>query len=185
MINIILDIRSQLGDVFKFTEPSQLGGLVSNLVGVFIMFAGLMLILYFVWAGLRWMTAGGEKQALTEARGRLTNALIGFLIVLAAWALYTLIRYMLGLGGAGGPAGPPAGGGENCLAVCQETSCRGYDSFCYKNCRCICNSRGEMWYYDNPWCDAEGDKQFVCKNGARTPDPNGKISGVNRTCPGD
>lgn len=183
--NIILDIQSQLGDAFKFTQVSQLGGLISNLVGVLIMIAGLLLILYFVWAGLRWMTAGGDKAALTEARGRLNNALVGFLIVLAAWALYTLVRYMLGLD-AGGPTGPAVpGGGEACLTTCQETSCHGYDSFCYKDCRCICNHRGEMWYYDNPWCDAEGDKQFVCQNGLRTPDANGSISGVDRSCPGD
>ena len=185
-LGIILNIQDRLGDLFKFTQTGQIGGLVSNLVGVLIAFASLMLLFYFVWSGFRWMSAGGDKAAVAEARSRLNNALMGFLIVLASWAIYTLIRYMLGLG-AGAPAGPsPAGPGADCYSVCQETSCHGYDSFCYKDCRCICNSAGEMWYYDNPWCDAEGDSQFVCKNGARIPDSKGVVSGqVIETCPGN
>jgi len=127
-----INIQEKLGGLFKFTQTSQIGGLVSNLVGIMIAFASLMLLFYFVWSGLRWMSAGGDKAAITEARSRLNNALMGFLIVLASWAIYALIRYMLGLG-SGTPAGSsPAGPGKSpdyvdcCPLVSTSEKCCDY-----------------------------------------------------------
>lgn len=187
MINALtINIGEKLGGAFKFTQSEQLGPLFTRIVGIMIVIATILFLLYFIWGGIRWLTSGGDKAAVAEARNRLSAAFIGLLIVLAGWLVYSLVRYMFGIQVAG-PVEPtrPTGPAADCYTVCNETSCHGYDSFCYKDCRCICDSAGKMWYYDNPWCDADNN-QYVCRGGQRLLDNHGQVSGeVISTCPGN
>lgn len=48
------------------------------------------------WAGFGLVTSGGNTQAKTQAKSLMTNAIIGFLIVLAAWLIVdTLLKSLL------------------------------------------------------------------------------------------
>ena len=63
-----------------------------------------ILILAFVLAfvflligGLRWITAGGDDKAVAGARGMITAALIGLVVVLVAYALIVLVETFFGV----------------------------------------------------------------------------------------
>ena len=47
--------------------------------------------------GVRWIVAGGDKTAVEGARNMVTGALIGLVIVLAAFAIIRLVEIFFGI----------------------------------------------------------------------------------------
>ena len=74
-----------------------LGQLISNLVSGLFIAAFLLAFVTIIIGGVSWITAGGDKQKLEKARDQITNALIGLIVVAAAWAIATLAGQFLGL----------------------------------------------------------------------------------------
>ena len=69
---------------FLQTKAGQIIGAILSFVGV--LFLGLM-----IYAGILWMTAQGNEQQVNKAKGMLTNAIIGIVIVFAAYAITAFI----------------------------------------------------------------------------------------------
>lgn len=161
-----------------------MGDLISRIIGIIIVIASILLLFYLAMSGIQWLTSGGEKASVAAARERMTNALIGLIIVLAAWAIFTLVKYLFGIPPirAPGPPGPPPA--ADCAVICRDAPCPwAYADLCYQDCRCICNPGGN-WYLDNPWCDRD-THQYVCQGGDRRSDSHGSLSGIDLNCPGD
>lgn len=59
--------------------------LVNNVVGWLVMILGVIAAILIVVAGARLVTSAGNSSAKEEAKSSMTNLLIGYLIVLAAW----------------------------------------------------------------------------------------------------
>ncbi|MFH0749888.1 MAG: hypothetical protein V1917_03165 [Candidatus Gottesmanbacteria bacterium] len=74
-----------------------IGSLISNIVGLLFIFAFLLTLLYLIMGGIQWLTSGGEKAQLEQARNKITNALVGLVIVAAAYAIFTLVGQFLGI----------------------------------------------------------------------------------------
>lgn len=74
----------------------ELGTLIGNLIALGIIIAAILVLLYLVWGGIEWISSGGDKAGLESARNRITNAIIGLVLVVATWALMTLITTFLG-----------------------------------------------------------------------------------------
>lgn len=64
-----------------------LGFLVGVLIFFFVMIAG----------AIGWITSGGDKAAIESARGRITSAIIGLLILFALFALIGAIENFFGI----------------------------------------------------------------------------------------
>jgi hypothetical protein len=63
---------------------------IGFIVGVLIFFFMLMI------GAIQWISSGGDKQALEGARGRITSALIGLVILFATFAVIKLIEKFFG-----------------------------------------------------------------------------------------
>ena len=79
----------------------KLGEIVSGLLPYLFAGAGLFLLLYLLLGGFQLMTSGGDPKKMQEAKGKLTNALVGFIIVFIAYWLVQIIASVLGLGKIG------------------------------------------------------------------------------------
>ncbi len=77
--------------------PALLGKFIAGLVGVLLVFATILALFQILQGAVSWITSGGEKASLDSARDRITNALIGLVLVFAAWALYLVILRFLGI----------------------------------------------------------------------------------------
>ena len=79
--------------------------LASNAIRWLVALITLVITLVVVWAGLMIATAGGNEYAVYKAKYMLTNALIGFAILLSAWLIVdTLMKITkFGEGSALGP----------------------------------------------------------------------------------
>jgi hypothetical protein len=69
----------------------------SVFLGFFTLIGGLMFLLYFLFGGLTWISAGGEKGKVEAARTQLTNAAIGLIIVILAQFIVAIAGGVLGL----------------------------------------------------------------------------------------
>lgn len=77
--------------------PSLFGNTIAVIVGTMLIVATLLALFQLLQGGLEWITSGGDKTGVENARNRLTNALIGLVIVFAAWAFYLVILQILGI----------------------------------------------------------------------------------------
>lgn len=77
-------------------QACHLVDLGENLMTWFIAIMSSVIAAVFAWGGFKMVVAGGDSGAFSEARGMMTNAVVGFIILLSAWLLIdTLIKVVL------------------------------------------------------------------------------------------
>lgn len=98
--NLSLSLLAAEGQEINLKPEGGLAGSVSNLtIGAII--AGLLklslvvaaIVFFFILVigGIRWIISGGDKSQTEQARSQITAALVGLVIVFAAWAIAGLI----------------------------------------------------------------------------------------------
>jgi len=75
----------------------NLGDVISKIIPAAITIAGLLTFLYMILGGFKYLTAGGDEKAVTAAKTMLTNAIIGLIIVFAAYWIMWILQTVLGL----------------------------------------------------------------------------------------
>jgi hypothetical protein len=73
------------------------GGIVSGLISFIMIIAALVFFFMLILGGIQWMLSGGVKAGAEAARGIITAALIGLVIVFSAWAIVQLINAVFGV----------------------------------------------------------------------------------------
>lgn len=83
---------------------TDIGKLISAIVGTLLILAALMAFLWLIMGGISWITSGGDKTKMEEARNKITHAIVGLVIVGSAWAIMALVQNFLGISiiGSGG-----------------------------------------------------------------------------------
>lgn len=77
---------------------NDLGSFISNVFSAIILVAGMATFIYMIYGGVQWVTSGGEKDKVKEARDKITQAIIGMAVVASAWAIFKLVDYFFGIG---------------------------------------------------------------------------------------
>ena len=70
--------------------------IISRVIGVMTIVAGLWFIFSFIIGAYGFLTAGGDSKKMGEAASKITSAIIGLIVVVAAYALISLIGGLLG-----------------------------------------------------------------------------------------
>jgi uncharacterized iron-regulated membrane protein len=81
-----------------------IGSLVKSAIGLL----GIVFLILIVYAGYLWMTARGDEKVVTKAKDTLQRAIIGLIIVVAAYAITTFLFTRIS-GAATGSGGSGAG----------------------------------------------------------------------------
>lgn len=85
------DITDQFDDVQEGVTGTSTAKtpthLVIDIIQVALGFLGLVFVILILFSGFQWMTAGGNEDTITQARKRLVNAVIGLVIILAAYGI--------------------------------------------------------------------------------------------------
>ncbi len=79
----------------KFTN---LASVVSNAIPFIFPIAGVLLLLYLVWGGFDILTSMGDAKKVEAAKGKVTNAIIGFLIIFFAYWIVQILDNVFRLG---------------------------------------------------------------------------------------
>jgi len=80
------------------TPTQALGTFIGWGINIFITVAGLFMLLYLLWGALDWINSSGEKEKLTKAQQKITNAIIGMVIVFVVLVVFNVLAgQMLGI----------------------------------------------------------------------------------------
>lgn len=71
---------------------ATLGSLVSQILVVVFVISSVLLMFWGVWGVFQYIFSGGDKQALEKARKRITWAIVGFIIVVAAFLISQFVH---------------------------------------------------------------------------------------------
>jgi hypothetical protein len=99
MLNQLAQITLQpQGD----TNVSALSGLtleriISALIKGSLIVAAVVFFFILVMGGIKWIASGGDKGQTEAARNQITAALVGLIIVFAAWAIVQLVNTFFGV----------------------------------------------------------------------------------------
>lgn len=95
----------------------DLGSSIQTIFNFVIVLAAVIFVILFLVGGVQYLTAAGNEEATGKAKRLLVDAIVGLVIVLAAWAVGNFILDQLGLknvnlqGGASSGAGTSGTGG--------------------------------------------------------------------------
>lgn len=104
MKNLLADL--ELGTIgegpglgpFTKTEPVMaLTNIISIAIGVMTIGAGIFFLFQVIIAGYNYLSAGGDAKLIETAGKKITNAIIGLLIVVVAYAFLSLLGTLLGV----------------------------------------------------------------------------------------
>ena len=108
-----LNIGGTPGNLVRFGDINQT---IRTIFNVVIIFAGIIFVILFLVGGIQYLTAAGNEEQTGKAKRLLVDAIVGLVIVLAAWAIANFVLNQLGLninpagGQAPGVLSPDAGG---------------------------------------------------------------------------
>lgn len=78
------------------TAASLLADIISKIIGIMTIVAGLWFMFQFIIGGYSYMTAGGDPKKMSDATAKITSALIGLVVIVAAYAITSLLGELLG-----------------------------------------------------------------------------------------
>ncbi|HCC22156.1 TPA: hypothetical protein DEP86_02000, partial [Candidatus Uhrbacteria bacterium] len=92
--------------------------IIGNIVNYFLGLLGIVAVLLILYAGFLWMTAQGNEEQVSRAKRVMTQAVIGLIIIMSAFAIAQFILRAIisgtGLEGGVGPGGGRCPPGEVC-----------------------------------------------------------------------
>ncbi len=85
--DLVGDVGGEAGITTEATLPQIVGSIINVVLG----FLGILLLVYLLWGGFKWMTSGGSEDGVKEAQTMIKNAIIGLIIVMASYAISTFV----------------------------------------------------------------------------------------------
>ena len=81
----------------EISEWTNIGQIVSDLLIYIFPIAGILTFIYLLSGGFSLIFALGNPEKIKKAQGQITNAIIGFLIVFAAYWIVQILEIILGV----------------------------------------------------------------------------------------
>lgn len=100
----VLKLPGDSGEIVgPLNRPGQpqftnLASVVTNAIPFIFPIAGVILLLYLVWGGFDILTSMGDSKKVEAAKGKVTNAIIGFLIIFFAYWIVQILDNVFKLG---------------------------------------------------------------------------------------
>lgn len=87
-----------------FDASTTVGSVMAAVIKGFIALLGIIFVVLIILAGNKWMNAGGDEEKVREAKDSIQRAIIGLIIIIAAYAITEFVFTHLpwGAGGGGG-----------------------------------------------------------------------------------
>jgi len=104
MLTLLSPVFAGEGTVNLFPEGQfvrlpdvRIETMIQAAITIVLIVAAIIFFFMLIIGGIRWMLSGGDKSQAESARGQVTGALIGLVIVFAAWAIFTLLGSLFGV----------------------------------------------------------------------------------------
>ncbi len=82
---------------FDLSGLDSIGEILSKLTPILFTIAGIILFLFFFMAGFSYLTSSGDPKKTEAAKARITESLIGFVIIITAFWLVQIAAFIFNL----------------------------------------------------------------------------------------
>jgi amino acid transporter len=72
-------------------DVKDIRAIIIQILNIALGLLGMIMVVLIVFSGYQWMTAGGNEEQIEKAKKRITNAVIGLVIILAAWTITNFV----------------------------------------------------------------------------------------------
>jgi len=109
--NVALGESAIIQNITDSGIGSSLGGttdikiVIGNIITFLLGLLGIVLVILIIYAGFVWMTAGGDSAKVDTAKGLIKNAIIGIIIIIAAYGIsvFVIKNVLIATGGSSAP----------------------------------------------------------------------------------
>lgn len=91
-IDRLNEAAQKSGPYTQVATETTLASTLGLLINVALSILGVVFIAIFIMAGYQWMTAQGNEQTVTKAKDSMTRAVIGIIVVISSYAIWTFIK---------------------------------------------------------------------------------------------
>ena len=94
--NSVLDKLEQVAETkgpYADVKDTTISEIAGTAVSAFLGLLGVIFIILILLAGYNWMTASGEEEKINKAKKTIQRAIIGLIIVVGAYAIWSFIWY--------------------------------------------------------------------------------------------
>lgn len=77
----------------------NVNSIVRSGIQILFIIAVIAATIFLIWGGIKWITSGGDKAKVEEARNTIIGAVIGLIVTFAAYFILNIVATMFGLGG--------------------------------------------------------------------------------------
>lgn len=78
-------------------SDTSLNTLIANAITIIFTIAAVLVLVMLIWGAIQWILSAGDKDAVGNARKRITNALIGLAILALAFLIVRVVGAIVGL----------------------------------------------------------------------------------------
>ena len=94
------EVKDAAGKAIASDVPSLacFAPIISNVINFLFMFLGATALIFLIYGAIRFVVSGGDQKALQSARGTMTYAVIGLVLILLSYVIINTVTTALGLG---------------------------------------------------------------------------------------
>jgi hypothetical protein len=81
----------------SISAAESLEKILSNVIGIFTVFAGMGFILFFAFGAIQWILAQGDEGKVSSARKQMTNGVVGLLVTVLAYVFVAVVGAVVGI----------------------------------------------------------------------------------------
>lgn len=90
-------LAPNLSPITSSAGVGQFQSIISTVISLFFIIGILLFFAYFLIGAIKWITSGGDKQAVEGARGTIAHAIIGLVILFTLFAAVKIIEAVFGV----------------------------------------------------------------------------------------
>jgi hypothetical protein len=78
-------------------STTTIGAYITSLLSAVMVIGTLMLLMYLLWGGIEWISAGGDSGKIQKARDKITQSVIGLIVLASTLAIFSLVQQFVGV----------------------------------------------------------------------------------------
>lgn len=105
--SVVTALQVMAGNVFAQLDPGEeivapkgfaqnIGSLINGGLTLIMIVGAFLVLVYLILGGIEWITSGGDKSKTESAQNKITNAVIGLIILAASYAILLIVLNFLG-----------------------------------------------------------------------------------------
>ncbi|HUS60264.1 MAG TPA: pilin [Nevskiaceae bacterium] len=75
----------------------NIGDIINTLIPYIFALAGIILLFFIIFGGFELLTSGGDPKKVESAKGKITHAIVGFIIIFVAYWLVQILETIFGI----------------------------------------------------------------------------------------